>query len=136
MNVRAIMTPHPHTLAADASLGDAVELMAGYGIRHLPIVEDGDVVGIVSERDVKMALGPDAMHLDLEAIDPRQADGSVSWFMTEGVLTIEADAPVSEACERLLATKVGALAVTDGGALVGILSVLDVIRASLPLWAK
>lgn len=136
MKVRELMTPNPRTLEVDASLGDAVELMAGYRIRHVPILDNGQVVGIISERDVKMALGPDAAGMDLHSVDPRQADGSISWFMSEGVLTIEADAGVAAACELFLSRKVGCLAVVEGDQLVGVLSVLDIVRASLPLWRQ
>ena len=136
MKVRELMTPNPRTLGVDASLGDAVELMAGYGIRHLPIIEDDKVVGIISDRDVKMALGPDAAGMELEAVDPRQAEGSISWFMSDGVLTVGADADAEDACELFLKTKVGALAVTEGEELVGMLSVLDLVSACLAMWKQ
>ncbi len=134
MKVRDLMTPNPRTLQADASLGDAVELMAGYRIRHLPILENDRVVGIVSERDVKMALGPDSAHLDLAAVDPRQADGSISWFMSDAVLVVDADADITVACELFIDRRVGALGVTDDGKLVGILSVVDILKAALADW--
>lgn len=136
MKVRALMTPNPRTLQADATLGDAVELMAGYRIRHLPILDGDRVVGIISERDIKMALGPDAADLDLEALDPRQAAGAVSWFMSDAVLVIDADADVAEACELFIDRRVGALGVVEDGRLVGILSVVDLLEASLPLWRE
>ena len=133
MKVRELMTADPRTLGIDATLGDTAEVMSGYGIRHLPIVEDGAVVGIITDRDLKMALGPEAAHLDLSAIDPQQADGRVDWFMTEGLIQIDVDADVADAAEIFLRDKTGALPVVDAGELVGILSVLDVVKAALPL---
>jgi len=131
MRVHEIMTVSPHTLAADATLGDAVELMRGYSIRHLPIVDGDKVVGIISDRDVKVALGPDAT-LDISDADPQMLEGSVDWFMSDTILTIDSEAPISEAGELFLREKYGALPVMRGGKLVGILSVLDILRVALP----
>lgn len=134
MKVRDLMTPNPRTLDADATLGDAVAIMKRHKIRHLPILDGDEVVGVVSERDVKMALGPDASKLNIESIDPRQADGSVSWFMSEGVISVDANALAIDACDLFLEHRVGALAVLDGRELVGIVSVMDLLKASRPFW--
>ncbi len=133
MRVRDIMTPSPHTLPADATLGEAVELMSGYSIRHLPVMERGRVVGIISDRDIKMALGPDADDLDIDRMDTRLLDGPVDWFMSDGTLTIDHDAQVSEAADLFLQKKVGALPVMNGEELVGIVSVLDIVRIAAPV---
>lgn len=134
MKVRDLMTASPHTLTPRATLGDALAVMGKHGIRHLPIVENGKIVGLISERDVKMALGPDSVNMDLEQIDPRQADGPVDWFMTDGVLTVNASAPLGAACRLFVTTKVGALPVVESGKLVGILSVIDLLEAAAPLF--
>ena len=132
--MRDLMTASPHTLTPRATLGDALAVMGKHGIRHLPIVENGKIVGLISERDVKMALGPDSVNMDLEQIDPRQADGPVDWFMTDGVLTVNASAPLGAACRLFVTTKVGALPVVESGKLVGILSVIDLLEAAAPLF--
>lgn len=133
MKVRDWMSPKPHTLGPDATLGDAVGVMARHQIRHIPIVDEGRVVGIISDRDVKMALGPDAVHLELAEIDPRQANGQLAWFMTDGAVTVHADASLAEAGALLVERRIGALPVMEGKHLVGVLSVVDVLRAALPL---
>lgn len=133
MQVRAIMSPSPLTLEATATLADAVELMGEHGVRHVPIVDNGSVVGIVSDRDVKMALGPDARELDIAAIDPRLGDGPLDWFMSDQVQTVAPDDHVSTACARFIDLKVGALAVVENDEQVGIISVVDVLGAALPL---
>lgn len=135
MKVRDWMSPKPHTLGPDATLGDAVGVMSRHQIRHLPIVDDGRVVGIISDRDVKMALGPDAVNLSLAEIDPRQANGALAWFMTDDALTVQAEATLADAGALLLEHRIGALPVLDGDQLVGVLSVIDVLRAALPLLA-
>jgi acetoin utilization protein AcuB len=130
MHVRDLMTASPITISPEDSLEVAIETMVEHNVRGLPVIEDGALVGIVTDRDVKMALGPDARGMDIDAIDPRQLDGAVDWFMTRGVETIAVGASVREAIEVLLRLRVGALPVVDGPKLVGILSVTDVLRAA------
>jgi CBS domain-containing protein len=134
MRVRDLMTPDPKTLSSDASLGDAADLMADLGIRHLPLVDHVDgrdvVAGIVSDRDLQIALGPDSGG---SGRDPRQASAPVDWFMTEDVTSIGPEASASEACALFMERRVGAVPVMEDGRLVGILSVIDIVRAAGPL---
>ncbi|MCO4746622.1 MAG: CBS domain-containing protein [Proteobacteria bacterium] len=134
MLVADLMTANPKTVTPEDSLGDVVALMSKHNIRELPVVENGELTGIITERDVKMALGPDARSMHIDTVDPRQLDGSVEWFMTASAHTIDVDATAAEAVERVLELRVGALPVVDGDDLVGILSVTDLLRASLPLF--
>ncbi|MFT4622498.1 MAG: acetoin utilization protein AcuB [Myxococcota bacterium] len=136
MKIRELMTPWPHTITSEATLGDAVTIMKTHSIRHLPVTDGDDVVGIISDRDLQMALGPDAINLNVDLLDPRQASGSVDWFMTQGELqTVNGDDDVTVACQAFLTHKVGALPVYDGADLVGIISVLDIVRAAESLFA-
>ncbi len=132
MLVRTLMTANPWTASPNDTLGEVAGLMKREGIRELPVVHGGFLVGIITDRDVKMALGPDARRLVLDDVDPRDLEGSVDWFMTEGAETIDANAQASEAAQLLLEMGVGALPVVDDAELVGILSVTDLLRASMP----
>ena len=135
MRVSDLMTANPVTIEPDDDLEQAIGKMVKHGIRALPVVSDGLLVGILTDRDVKMALGPDARRMDLDAIDPRQLDGVVDWFMTPGVETIGQDDSVADAARHVLKLRVGALPVVDGNEdLVGILSVTDLVRAAIPLF--
>jgi len=129
--VRDLMTNDPVTVSPEDSLETAMAAMVDHRIRELPVMEDGALAGILTERDLKMALGPDARRMRLDAIDPRQLDGAVDWFMTRGVETVTASASIGEATDKLLELRIGALPVVDDeGELVGILSVTDVLRAA------
>jgi len=135
MRVRDLMTPDPITVTPTDSLETAMSYMVSKRIRELPVLEDGVLTGILTERDVKMALGPDARRMDLEAIDPRQLDGAVDWFMTPGVETIIDTATLGEATAKLVDLRIGALPVVDeDGGLVGILSVTDVLKEAARLF--
>ena len=58
MRAQDLMTPEPVRLRADSTLGEALGLLALADVRHLPVVDDGDVIGMLSERDVLEALKP------------------------------------------------------------------------------
>lgn len=53
------MTPFPYSVDANASVDKALQFMRQHKIRHLPVTEDGVLAGIVSDRDIKLMLGPD-----------------------------------------------------------------------------
>jgi CBS domain-containing protein len=113
----------------DESVMEAVDIMVARRIRHVPVVDrQGRVVGMVSDRDVRTALGDPA-----EAADswPPAATGLlVRGLMSRDPVVVQADAPLSVAATFLLNRRVGALPVVDReGRLRGILSYLDLIRA-------
>ena len=57
--VIAFMTPFPHSIDVDAPLEDAHRLMRGRRFRHLPVISGGEIVGVLTDRDIKLVLGPD-----------------------------------------------------------------------------
>lgn len=135
MHVRDLMTANPVTVAPEDSLETAMTKMVSRQIRALPVVDNGVLAGILTDRDLKMALGPDARSMDLDSVDPRQLEGSVEWFMTPGVATVEADADLAAATQVLVDMRVGALPVVHNGDLVGILSVTDVLKEAVRRFA-
>ena len=135
MLVRQLMTASPITLTPDATLEHALDRMVRYEIHEIHVVEDDAVVGIVTDRDLKMLLGPGTRRIDPDLLDPTALNLDVSFAMTPEVETIRADAPLSLAARMLLELRVGALPVEDeNGKLVGILSVTDLLRWSLQVF--
>ena len=129
MLVRDLMAANPVTVSPQDSLETAMTRMVEHRVRGLPVVENGQLVGILTDRDLKMALGPDSRSMALDAVDPRQLEGAVDWFMTGGVETVGTDDSIGDATDKLLKLRVGALPVVDeAGELVGILSATDVLR--------
>jgi acetoin utilization protein AcuB len=123
------MTANPHWVAPEASLGDATSMMKRLGIHALPVVEHDAVVGIITDRDIKMALGPESRAMDIDLIDPRQLDGSVDWFMTPDVACAHRNDDVVDAAKQMLELRVGALPLLDdANELCGILSQTDLLR--------
>lgn len=126
--VREAMQEEVFSVRADDDLMEAVDLMSARRVRHLPVVgEGGQVVGILSDRDVRTAVGNPAEALEAW---PRRARLRVSAVMSPNVITVRVDAPLAVALRHLLGRQVGALPVVDAqNRLSGILSYLDVLRA-------
>lgn len=114
--VREAMTAAPRTATPDQLLEDVVELMRSEGVRHLPIVERGKLAGLLSDRDVRRAVG-----------EGRYGGTPVSAYMAKEPISIGPGQPLSAAAERMLANRVSSLLVTEHGKLRGILTTADVL---------
>ena len=128
MNVEAVMTRDPLTVSASASLDDAMRLMSEHSLRHLPVVRDGALVGIVSNRDLLEATGwsyPYARPTDKG--DP--AGAAVEEVMTTPVTSVHPKDTILAASLELVLRKIGCLPVVDEGRLTGILTERDLLKA-------
>jgi acetoin utilization protein AcuB len=117
MQVRDIMRGSVVSVAPDDALALAVQLMLWNGVRHLPVVRDGSVVGILSERDVLGRGGGEGSHFA----------GTVAEVMTSEPQTIDPQAELEDAAARLCVHKHGSLPVVEDGRLVGIITTTDVL---------
>lgn len=128
MTASDVMTPDPETLTPEATLSDVWELMRERRIRHVPVIEDGVLVGMLSDRDVLFAAAEGR-------VDRR---GSVVRVMTSDVLAVEPDTELSEVIAIMLEGQVGAVPVVRAGTreVVGIVSYVDVLRAAQDLFEE
>jgi CBS domain-containing protein len=130
-----IMTPKPLTVSETVSIGDAMTLMAEHNVRHLPVTRGSDVVGILSDRDLRN-LGVSMVN-DMYGYENLRARLSqpVSVLMSGGVITVGRDASVAEIVDVLLEEKLSALPVVESGTqeLAGIVSYIDVLRVVQPM---
>ncbi len=124
-----IMTERVTTIAEDAPLSAALEVMQEQGIRHLPVVDGDRLVGLLSDRDLQ-ALGL-GLVTDVETYDKLQAKLAtrVSEAMSTNLLTVSRVTELGDVADLFIEEKVGAIPVTDGEDLVGIVSYIDVLRA-------
>ncbi len=128
--VRDYMTPHPMTLDAFERIPDAVKKLERGGFRHLPVLEHGTLVGMVSDRDLKAALPSDASVLSRWEMGELIEGVEVRAIMTHPLETIRPEDSLEGAARKLYELSVGALVVVNGsGQLEGILSVQDVLRS-------
>ena len=127
MKVVDLMTQDPLSVTTVETIGKAEELMGENNIRQIPVVEGQELVGIVTDRDVRAYLS-DALLADPEA-RARALQTPVREIMTTGPLFIAPDDDLKDAIEMLIEQKFGAIPVVDEAeGLVGIVSYLDVLR--------
>lgn len=134
MQVKDLMTKDIHSLKANASLGQARQIMEQYRIRQIPVVgDDNAVVGIVTKKDVYAA----SISSLTQNIGKRQEileqGVTVAEVMTADPVTVGAEELVSAAASQLLELRVGALPVTEGNKLVGLISGTDVLAVAVQL---
>ncbi len=132
MQVREVMTPDPVVAEATAPIFDVIERMQTDDIRHMPVLDRGELIGVISDRDLK------AYSYDAVMRSPNGAQGRlrrpVSLLMSGDPISVEAEAELSEAVDLLLDNKIGAVPVLDPeGNVVGIISYVDVLRAAREL---
>lgn len=125
--IRNYMTPSPHCIRPDASLADGKKLMQQIRARHLPVVEDGRLVGILSERDI----------LDVESRtndDPTRIPVSVA--MKTEVYGVAPDTPLDEVAATLASRKYGCAVVWNGSTCIGIFTTTDAMKTITSLVRK
>jgi acetoin utilization protein AcuB len=138
MKARDVMTPNPITVAPDATLAEVWDLMREADIRHVPVVQAGALVGMVSDRD--LALLDVAQVLTTEGADAlrRTLATPVVTMMSSDVIFVEMDDDLDDVIELMLEHKVGAIPVagSDGRDVMGIISYIDVLRGIPDLVAE
>jgi len=129
MRVCDLMTVKPITVAPEMPMLQARQRMVDERIRHLIVVEHDRVVGIVTDRDIRLNLPSPATSLSVWEINFLLARLTVGAVMTSAVLVVESDRPIAEAARIMIDHKIGALPVVDDGQLVGIITESDFVRA-------
>jgi acetoin utilization protein AcuB len=127
MLVADVMRTDVVTIRPDAAVQEAIELARTRGIRHLPVLQDGALVGIVSDRDLKRALVPEAAVRRLPGVRDLPARLTVADIMSRPVVTIGVTFAVEDAARVMVVERISALPVTDGARLVGIVTETDLL---------
>ena len=126
MKVAEIMTKDPLTVRRETSLDQAMELMEEHDIRHLPVLDETGLAGMVSDRDVLEATG---------WLSPRQREviespaGNVGEFMRNPVASVGANDPVSYAMGLLVQGRISCACVVQGAEVTGLVTEVDILRA-------
>lgn len=127
-----VFTVEPHDLI------DRVFFLIHYEkIRHLPVVEKGKLVGIVSDRDLYKALGPksnsNAVETNKDNSQLHVVSQKVVHIMHRGVYTVTPQTSAADAAAMMAEHRIGALPVVEKDKLVGILSATDILRVFVKL---
>jgi acetoin utilization protein AcuB len=126
-----VMTPNPVTVGPRTSIGEVADLMRERSIRHVPVVDGGALVGMLSDRDLgTVDFGRLLSEEGVDAIRRRLATPAIS-IMSSDVISVEPDTSLAEVVGLMLEEKVGAIPVVQPGSrrVVGIVSYVDVLRA-------
>ena len=134
MLVRELMAWPPIVVAPATPIFDARILMAKERIRHLLVTEADRLVGILTDRDIRINLPSQATSLSVWEINHLLTQLTVGEVMTGSVVTIGPDRDARDAARLILDHKIGALPVTDGGRLIGIVTETDFVRAFAEEW--
>lgn len=138
MKVKEVMTRDPITIDPEAPLGTAMDVMRAKQVRHLPVVDDeGQLVGIITDRDLRQATVAPALaeHLSLagrrrlRGLTQTLEDLRVTDAMTWVVVTTHPEATVAHAAGLMFEHRVGSLPVVKNGKLMGVVTERDLLKA-------
>ena len=127
MLVRDVMQSKLITIDPETTLPQAMRLAAERRVRHLPVVRDGELIGIVSDRDLKQAMASPATSLEAHELNYLLNRLTVGEIMTRAVITIGPMAPFEEAARLMVQEKISALPVMAAGQLIGIVTETDLL---------
>ncbi|MFO0762046.1 MAG: CBS domain-containing protein [Byssovorax sp.] len=120
LQVKDFMTGNVHSIGADQKLSHAHQVMRMHHIRHLPVLQGGKLVGIISERDVYW----------METLKDADSDEMlVEEGMTPLPYAVAPDAPLVQVARDMAENKYGAAVVLAGGDVVGVFTTVDALRA-------
>ena len=118
--VQKYMTTTPYSVEAEQNLSQANNMMREYQIRHLPVMKSGQISGILSDRDLNLALS-------MNGVSPTET--TVGQISTEEVFLVRPDSKLDEVVKTMADKKIGSVLVVDHHKLVGIFTTTDALRA-------
>ncbi len=128
LTVGDCMSVDPVTVAPRDSLQRVIELLRRRDIRAVPVVEDGKLVGIVTDRDVRQVAPAYPLFRDDDEIRRYTENLTVTAAMSADPMTVSPATPLVEAAKILETYRISSLPVVEGFRVVGILSVTDLLR--------
>ena len=120
--VIAFMTPFPYSIDIDAPLAGAHKLMREHKFRHLPVTRGEAIVGVLTDRDIKLVLGPDFGN-------PEERELRVRDAYIDKPCVVPAATPLATVARAMAEHHIGSAIITKNDKLVGIFTVTDACRA-------
>ena len=129
LTVKELMTAQPDTVKPTESLREALAKMNRDGCRHLPVVDGDELVGIITDRDVRLAVNSPYIADDGDLNREEMLNAiEVQACMTCAPISVKPDTPAHEAADLLCLYKFGGLPVLEGRTLTGIVTTTDFLR--------
>ncbi len=120
--IRSVMTPFPHAVDANEPVSVARKMMLQHRIRHLPVKEGDTLMGLVTDRDIKLALGP---YINTPSDDQRLL---VRHVCVSHVHTVDMTTPLRIVVAEMARRRLGSTLITKDGRLAGIFTATDACR--------
>lgn len=117
--IESVMSVMPHTIGPEQTLQTAKEMMRKYGIRHLPVQKGGQLLGVISHRDLNFALAvdrKDASHMIVDEVYSQEP------------YVVEPNTSVAEVADRMARDGIGCALVVKDGHICGIFTTVDACR--------
>lgn len=133
MIVEEVMSKKPITVKKDDSLHKAQNLMVKNSIRHLPVLEHQELIGIITESDIRGAFIQPNTNSDEPVIHLVPSKMKVKDYMTKDPQTVAPETNIEDAALLIYQKKIGSLPVITGNKLVGIISILDILGLFIDL---
>lgn len=125
LTVNDLMTVNPLTIPPDTPLRQVIYLMQREGIRQLPVVDNGELVGIITDRDVRLAVDSPVVSDDMPHRKDTIEKFTAETCMTPNPMTVTPEMSAYTVAEMLATYKFGSFPVVDQGVLIGIITVTD-----------
>lgn len=125
--IRDAMTSSVHTIGSSLSLSDAAKVMKKHHVRHLPVLESGALVGVLSDRDVEVISS-------MSDLDPTCI--LVEDAMSPTPFTVSPTTPLVEVASHMAETKIGSAVVMEHDKVVGVFTTVDGMRVLAQLLAR
>lgn len=129
MRVKDLISRTPVTVGRATPVLEARRMMLERRVRHLLVTENEKLVGIVTDRDIRLNMPSPATTLSVWELNYLLARLTVGEVMTKSVIVVDPERDAREAAAILLSEKIGALPVLDGETLIGIVTETDFLRA-------
>jgi len=129
MNVEKIMSSRPVTIGKGASLDRATELMEEHDVRHLPVLDDSGLCGMLSDRDLLEATGWLHPHVRRYLDEPLGEEADAGDAMSTPVVGVAPSDGLEDALGLMVQKKIGCLPVLTGTELVGVVTEMDVLAS-------
>ena len=120
-------------VSPESSINDVLAMFKKEHIRRAPVIKDGRLVGIVSERDLLNASPSSVTTLSIWELNYLISKVKVKNVMTKKVITVNKDTPIEEAARIMADKKIGGLPVVDGDKVVGVITETDLFKVFLEL---
>ena len=124
-----VMSPNALTLSPQATLEEAILFERKHRVRHIPIMQGGLLVGIVTDRDIKQATPSIVSGIDRDNYEVVLQTTMLEQIMTRDPVTATRATPLADAVALFAQRRVGCLPVVEDGLVVGIITGTDLLRA-------